>query len=108
MSGGHFFESLREVNNSEKILSLNSIIKTNLNFWEKNIYTEHTIDSVTLEFHPRLDEITNEISDCQLNEESKEVAVSIAGYVVKTLWSRSDCNQCMSNDIKREGQWSPS
>ena len=36
----------------------------------------------------------NEISEYQLNEESKEVAVSVVGYVAKTLSSRSDSNQC--------------
>ena len=72
---------------------MNSITKADLNFWEENIYDENTIDSVTLELHTRLDEMTNEISECQLNEESKEVAASIAGYVAKALSSRSDCNQ---------------
>ena len=94
MSGGRFLASLRGVSNSEKILLLNSIIKADLNFWEGNIYAKNTTDSVTLELHTRLDEMANEISECQLNEESKEVAVSIAGYVAKTLLSRSDCNQC--------------
>ena len=57
MSGGRFLVSLREVNNSEKIMSLNSIIKADLNFWEENIYAENTIDSVTLEIHTLLDEM---------------------------------------------------
>ena len=73
-------------------MSSNSIIKIDLNFWEKNIYAENTIDSVTLELHTRLDEMTNEIPECQLNEESKKVAVSIAGYVIKILSSQSDSN----------------
>ena len=30
----------------------------------------------------------------ELNEESKKAAVSIAGYVAKTLCSRSGCNHC--------------
>ena len=94
MSGGRFLGSLREVNNSEKILLLNSIIKADLNFWEANIYAKNTIDNVALELHPRLDEMANEISECQLNEKSKEMAVSIAGYVAKTLSLRSGCNQC--------------
>ena len=38
--------------------------------------------------------MTNKISECQLNEESKEVAVSIVSYVTKTLSSQLDCNQC--------------
>ena len=94
MNGGHFLVSLREVNNSEKMLSLNSIIKTHLNFWEDNIYAEKKTDGVTLKLHTQFDEMTNKISECQLNEESKEVAVSIVSYVTKTLSSQLDCNQC--------------
>ena len=94
MSGGCFLVSLREVRNPEKILLLNSIIKADLNFWEESICVKKTIDSVTLELHTRLDEIASEISECQLNEESKEGAASIAGYVTKGFSSRSDCNQC--------------
>ena len=71
MSGGRFLVSLREVNNSEKILSLNSIIKADLKFLEENIYAENTIDSVTLDRRTRLKEMTNEISECQLNEKKK-------------------------------------
>ena len=37
MSGGRFLASLREVNNSDKIFLLNSIMKAVLNFWEENI-----------------------------------------------------------------------
>ena len=94
MSDGRFLASLREVNNSEKILLFNSIMKAVLNFWEENIYAKNTTDSVTLELHTWLDEMANKISECQFNEESREVAMSIADYVAKTLSSRSDCNQC--------------
>ena len=94
MSGGRFLVSLREVRKPEKILLLNSIIKADLNFWEESICVKKAIDSVTLELHTRLDEIANEIAECQLNEESKEGAASIAGYVTKTFLSRSDYNQC--------------
>ena len=38
--------------------------------------------------------MANKVSECQLNEESREVVMSIAGYVAKTLSSRLDCNQC--------------
>ena len=43
MGGGCFLVSLIEVKSSEKILLLNSIIKTDLNFWEENIYTKNII-----------------------------------------------------------------
>ena len=93
MNGRRFLVSLRKVSNSEKILLLNSIIKADVNFWKENIYAKNTIDTATVELHTRLDEMANEITECQLNEESKEMAVSIAGYVANTLSSRSECNQ---------------
>ena len=65
MSDGRFLASLREVNNSEKILLFNSIMKAVLNFWEENIYAKNTTDSVTLELHTWLDEMANKISECQ-------------------------------------------
>ena len=67
-------------------------MKVDFNFCEENIYAKNEIDIVTLGLHARIDEMANEISECQLNEESKEMAVSIAGYVSKTLSSRSECN----------------
>ena len=41
MSGGRFLVSLREVLNSERILSSRSLIKENINFWEEDI--EHLL-----------------------------------------------------------------
>ena len=61
--------SLREVSNSEKILLLNSIIKADLYFWEEKIYTKNTKCHATL--HTRLDEMVNEILECQLNGEKQ-------------------------------------
>ena len=55
---------------------------------------QKAIDSVALELRTQLNEMANEISECQLNEENKEVTVSIASYVAKTFSSRLDCNQC--------------
>ena len=50
--------------------------------------------------------MANGISECQLNEESKEVAVSIASYVAKLLSSRSNYNQSKEKLIL--GEWSQS
>ena len=42
-----------------------------------------------MEFQNRLDELLAEIYECQLNEESKGMTVTLAGYVTKTLSMRS-------------------
>ena len=38
MNGGNFLVSLREVNNSEKILKLRSLIKEDIDIFEKDIF----------------------------------------------------------------------
>ena len=58
MSGGRFLVSMKEVNNSERMLALNSIIKEGIDFREENVYTDdnNTYD-VTVELRNRLDEL---------------------------------------------------
>lgn len=75
-------------------MALNSIINENKNFCEENGCSDGNTDNVTVEFRTRLGELLSEIYECQLNEESKEVAVSLASYVTKTLSMRSNCIQC--------------
>ena len=76
MSGGRFLVSLREVLNSERILSCRSLIKKNINFWEENIDSdaEESLDSINDLFDERADEIMD----------AREVATTILGYCQKT------------------------
>ena len=41
MRGGRFLVNLREVLNSERILRYRSLIKENINFWEKDLTSEN-------------------------------------------------------------------
>ena len=49
ISGRRFLVSMREMNNSEKLLVLNSIIKEDEIFWEENVYTVNNTDEVTMD-----------------------------------------------------------
>ena len=40
MSGGRFLVGLREVNSSEKILKIGSLLEENINFWEEDLQIE--------------------------------------------------------------------
>ena len=72
---------LREVFNSERILSCRSLIKENINFWEENIDSdaEESLDSINDLFDERADEIMEAI----LDDDAREVATTILGYVAK-------------------------
>ena len=75
MSGGRFLISLREVFNSERILSCRSLIKENINLWEENIDSdaEESLDSINDLF----DERVNEIMEAVLDDDAREVATTI-------------------------------
>ena len=59
MSDGRFLVILREVLNSERVLSCRLLIKENINFWEENIDSdaEESLDSINDLFDERADEI---------------------------------------------------
>ena len=81
MSGGRFLVSLREVLNSERILSCRSLIKENINFWEENTDSdaEESLDSINGLFDERADEIMEPV----LDDDAREVATTISSYVAK-------------------------
>ena len=49
MSGGKFLVSLREVLNSERILSCRTLIKENINFWEEDIEPDNNLSTIVLD-----------------------------------------------------------
>ena len=100
MSGGRFLVSLREVLNSERILSCRSLIKENINFWEENIDSdaEESLDSINDLFDERADEIMEAI----LDDDAREVATTISGFVAKKLIKRSSCNLCKQTLASQE------
>ena len=81
MSGERFLVSLRDVLNSERILSCRSLIKENINFWEENTDSdaEESLDSINGLFDERADEIMEPV----LDDDAREVATTISSYVAK-------------------------
>ena len=95
MSGGRFLVSLLEVCNSEKILAVRSLLKEDIIFWDENIYQTFDIEYSTLEnIMQDIALLSSEILECQLSEDSMEVAVTIAGYIAKKLKKRFKCLSC--------------
>ena len=91
-SGGRLLVSLREALNSETILRCQSLIKENINFWEEYIDgdAEESLDSINDLFDERADEIMEAV----LDNDAKEVATTISGYVAKKLIKQSSCDLC--------------
>ena len=89
MSGGRFLVSLREVRNTERILSCRSLIKNDVNSWKEH---QQQPESNEDESYEMIDEMLRdrieEISESVLDDDSSEVATTISGYIAKKLLKR--------------------
>ena len=82
ISGGRFLVGLREATSSEKIIKLKTLLKDDIdisNIMDSNM--EHDENIETLLHHVDLSRCSEEI--VTLSEESREVAIYIAGYIAK-------------------------
>ena len=104
MSGGRFLVSLREVYSSEKILSLKSLLKENIDILEENI---QEVSSFSDKFQLLMTEISfmeNEIQSSTLSKDSQDVAVMIGGYIAKQIIKKRDCHSCKELLIAKESE----
>ena len=83
MSGGRFLVGLREVNSSEKILKIRSLLKENINFWEEDLQIEVNQSDAVGKLIADVRERWCDMDDVPLSPDSREVAIYVAGYIVK-------------------------
>ena len=93
MSGARFLVGLREVYCSERILACRSLIMEDIDFWKEDIRPQIS-DSNVANFLEELSKLEIEIQECSLDDDSREVSTTNAGYVSRQLQSRSDCASC--------------
>ena len=94
MSGGRFLVSLREVNTSEKIAAIASLLKESIDFWKFPIRQDDDHATLTAEFNGQLDLISEDIESCVLDQDGEQVAAVIAGYAARKLLERNNCEAC--------------
>ena len=92
MSGGRFLVSLREVTNSERILKSQSLIKADIDFWEKHLQTE--VEEFEISINEAFDVRADDIMEAVLDDDATEVAITISCYVARKLLKRSKCDNC--------------
>ena len=83
MSGGRFLVGLREVQSSEKILKIKSLLKAGLDFWKLNLTPDKLVES---DIDSIISPLLNDVDECHLDENSTEVAVHVAGYITKNCY----------------------
>lgn len=93
MSGGRFLVGLREVESSERILSIKSLLKESISSYE-NIYMDQNCEEESNKLKDQIDNMSEEIDTCYLNDHSVEVVKVIAGYIARKLDKQSKCADC--------------
>ena len=100
---------MREVQNTEWILSCRSLIKNDINIWKEDLQKPESNEGESCEMiDEMLRDRIEEISESVLDDDSSEVATTISGYIAKKLLKRSKCkdrekkltvhNQDLQND----------
>ena len=110
MNGGRFLVSLKDVNNSDKILRIRSLLKENINFWEENLLNKGDYNALLEKFTIELENIRNDIYEAQLSNDSRQVATYVAGYIAKKMIKRFDlhCDNCKFNLVSSTSESDPS
>ena len=109
MSGGRFLVGLTEFNNSQNILILSSLLKEDVSFWDEDVYETDTVQNEQLDnLMKEVSLVSSEIYECSLGKESREVSVTVAGYVAKKINEKMKCDVCeiylvCKDDETREG-----
>ena len=97
MSGGRYLVAWREVKTSDKILQMKSLLKEGFDFWKMDLQpNDVSVDN----FEEVTSSFSNEIQKCELNEDSSQVAVFIAGYITKKFLKKSQCEACLALLLK--------
>lgn len=94
MSGGRFLVSLREVNTSEKIAAISSLLKESIDFWKFPIQQDHDDAAMTSNFKVELDKVNEDMDACVLDTDGEQVAAVIAGYTARKLFGKNKCDDC--------------
>ena len=92
MSGGRFLVGLRKVNSSEKVLKIRSLLKENINFWEEDLQIEVNQSDAVGKLIAEVKERWCDMDDVSLSPDSRELAIYIAGYIVKKYIKRVNCS----------------
>ena len=94
MSGGRFLVCLSEVTHSERILAIDSLLREDINFWEEDLRPALSDKDDLVKIQEEVSRVSSDLLRSQLSDESREVALTIAGYIAKKLYKRSKCPHC--------------
>ena len=102
MSGDRFLVSLTEVNNSQRILLLTSVIKEDINFWEHDLYENKDLTESWLHFKKDISIFASQMHESCLSADSLEVSATVSGYITKKINEKVQCDACTPHLISTD------
>ena len=85
MSGGRFLIGLRELESSEQILCISSLIKEGVDFWKEDVRPNTDQTGAISWLNTKLDEIADDINSCMLDPDAVQVSAVVAGYAARKV-----------------------
>ena len=95
MSAGRFLVSLTEMNNSQRILLLTSVIKEDINFWEHDLYENKDLTESWQHFKKDISIFASQMHESCLSADSLEVSATVSGYIAKKINEKVQCDACI-------------
>ena len=93
MSGGNFLVSLKEVQDSEKILICRFLLKETVDLWKEDLLCKNDLNPEIIQgIQEKIEEF--DADDFFLTKNSEEVAVFIAGYIARKINKKIGCALC--------------
>ena len=104
MSGGRFLVGLREVQNSERILVIKSLLKESICVWREDLQVESCENTTELidKLIFSLDSLESFIDASKLDDSGIEVAAVVSGYIAKKLSKKLECSDCKNMLVSSE------
>ena len=104
MSGGRFLIGLRELECSERIIAITTLLKESIDFWKDDVHPDEDQSASILWLNSELDKISDDIDACTLDDDAVQVSAVIAGYAArKVIMERSGCAECKEMAISTTG-----
>ena len=99
MSGREILTKLMRNYKFRKKMKISSIVKENINFWERDIFINNDLQESVLKIGKETSLIMTEIFDTELSQDKKEVAEYIEGYVARKVKKYLKCYVCNNKII---------
>ena len=99
MSGREILSKLIRNYKFRKKMKISSIVKENINFWERGIFINNDLKVSVLKIEKETPLIMTEIFDTELSQDNKQVTEYIEGYVARIVKKYLKCYVCNNKII---------